>query len=90
MSKEWKEIYNNKIGTSKDKTKEYNRLMATTKTKTIYDLKKEGDELYAKKLAYENHLIDAYNNNKLTDKVLIKEVKNIIAKRESKNKPKED
>ena len=90
MSKDWKEIGNNRIGVSKDKTKSYNKLMAKTKTKSIYELKKEGDELYAKKLAYEDRLIQLYNDNKLTDKVLIKEVKNLIAKREDKKEKKED
>ena len=89
MAKNWNDLFNNKIGvTKKDNRKALNKLMSE-KTLDFDELKKHGNELYAKKIKEEDRLISLYNEKKLKDKDLIKEVRAIIKKREDSDK-KED
>ena len=82
MAKNWKNVFNNKIGaTKKDNKKDLNKLMSQ-KTLDFEELKKHGDALYTKKIEREDHLIALYNEKKLTNKNLIKEVRNIMQRRE--------
>lgn len=82
MAKNWENVFNNKIGvTKKDNKKDLNKLMSQ-KTLDFEGLKKHGETLYTKKIEREEHLIALYNEKKLTNKNLIKEVRNIIQRRE--------
>lgn len=82
MAKNWENVFNNKIGvTKKDNKKDLNKLMSQ-KALDFEGLKKHGDALYTKKIEREEHLIALYNEKKLINKNLIKEVRNIMQRRE--------
>lgn len=87
MSK-WNTIYTNRVSNGSTKEKTFNRMIATTKSLTIKELKKEGDDAYADRIAAEDKLVKALKEKKLTDKVKIAEAKKIIAKREKEEKSK--
>jgi hypothetical protein len=66
-----------------DVTKKAKKLNLRHVKKLSYDeLKKEGDNLYLKKVNAEDHLVDAYNEKRVKSQVAIKQAKSIIAKRE--------
>lgn len=52
-------------------------LLAKTPTLKQDELKKEGKELYAKKVEEDTALLEAYTKKKLKSKTLIKKAKNI-------------
>ena len=56
----------------------------TVKSKSVPELKKESEKLFAAKIEKENSLVAAYEENKLKSKALIKEGKRIKAKRDKK------
>ena len=52
------------------------------KSQTFEDLKKEGDKLYAVKVANEDKLVDAFNDGKVKSKDAARQAKAIIKRRE--------
>jgi hypothetical protein len=52
------------------------------KTKSYDELKKEGDQLYAEKVAREDHLVEAFNAGKVKSKDAARQAKSIIKRRE--------
>lgn len=62
-------------------SKVFDTMMRSTKSKSIDELKKEGENLYAKKMAKEDSLLEAYKEKKLKSKALIREAKKIKAQR---------
>ena len=56
--------------------------LKNVKSQTFEDLKKEGDKLYAVKVANENKLVDAFNDGKVKSKDATRQAKAIIKRRE--------
>ena len=52
------------------------------KSQSYEELKKEGDKLYAVKVANEDKLIDAFNDGKIKSKEAVRQAKTIIKRRE--------
>ena len=93
MSK-WEKVMDNRIGGAGSKAEQVQRDRTFSKMsralahdKTV-DLKKEGDEAFVAQKAHEDSLVAAFGEKKLKSKVLIKEAKAIIAKREKAAKVK--
>ena len=84
MSK-WETVFSNK-GTVNSNVASLvtNTKLNTVKSKTIPELKKESEKLFAAKIEKENSLVAAYEEKKLKSKALIKEGKKIKAKRDKK------
>lgn len=99
MAKDWTQIYSNgiedkqSIQEKKRMDKKRNLLIRNTKTLTVEQLKKEGDTLYAQKMAEEDRLIQLVSDGKVTKKNLVEKVALIKADREkkkNKNKPQKE
>jgi len=56
--------------------------LKNVKSQTFEDLKKEGDKLYAVKMANEDKLVDAFNDGKVKSKEASRQAKTIIKHRE--------
>ena len=84
MSK-WETVFSNK-GTVNSNVASLvtNTKLNSVKSKTIPELKKESEKLFAAKIEKENSLVTAYEEKKLKSKALIKEGKKIKAKRDKK------
>lgn len=84
MSK-WEVVFSNK-GTVNSNVASLvtNTKLSTVKSKTIPELKKESEKLFAIREERENSLVTAYEEKKLKSKALIKEGKRIKAKRDKK------
>ena len=52
------------------------------KSQSYEELKKEGDKLYAVKVANEDKLVDAFNDGKIKSKEAVRQAKAIIKRRE--------
>ena len=68
------------------KTKNFNKLMAKTKTLTVPELKKQSIEHYNEQKNKENSLLDAYENKRLKSEKAIKQairIKKERAKRQN-------
>ena len=52
------------------------------KSQSYEELKKEGDKLYAVKVANEDKLVDAFNDGKIKSKEAVRQAKTIIKRRE--------
>lgn len=74
------------------KTKRYNHLMATTKTLSAKDLKKESIEAYNENKEKENNLLKAYEDKKLKSENAIKQAIRLKKERAKKqqNSAKQD
>ena len=84
MSK-WETVFSNKGTVNSNVVSQVtNTKLSTVKSKTIPELKKESEKLFAAKIEKENSLVAAYEEKKLKSKVLIKEGKKIKAKRDKK------
>lgn len=84
MSK-WKTVFSNK-GTVNSNVASLvtNTKLNSVKSKSIPELKKESEKLFAIREEKENSLVTAYEEKKLKSKALIKEGKKIKAKRDKK------
>ena len=84
MSK-WETVFSNKGTVNSNVVSQVtNTKLSTVKSKTIPELKKESEKLFAAKIEKENSLVAAYEEKKLKSKALIKEGKRIKAKRDKK------
>ena len=84
MSK-WETVFSNKGTVNNCAVSQVtNTKLSTVKSKTIPELKKESEKLFAAKIEKENSLVAAYEEKKLKSKALIKEGKRIKAKRDKK------
>ena len=84
MSK-WETVFSNKGTVNSNAVSQVtNTKLNTVKSKTITELKKESEKLFAAKIEKENSLVAAYEEKKLKSKALIKEGKRIKAKRDKK------
>lgn len=84
MSK-WETIFSNKGTVNSNVASQVtNTKLSTVKSKTIPELKKESEKLFAIREEKENSLVTAYEEKKLKSKALIKEGKIIKAKRDKK------
>ena len=90
MSK-WETIFSNK-GTVNSNVASLvtNTKLNSVKSKSVPELKKESEKLFAIREEKENSLVAAYEEKKLKSKALIKEGKRIKAKRDKKNKKNEE
>ena len=59
MAKGWKTVYTNTNTGNKSDFKAFNKAIRNTRHLSIYELKKQGIELYEKKIAEEDKLIAA-------------------------------
>ena len=85
MSK-WETVFSNKGTVNSNVVSQVtNTKLSTVKSKTIPELKKESEKLFAAKIEKENSLVAAYEEKKLKSKALIKEGKRIKAKRDKKD-----
>ena len=85
MSK-WETVFSNKGTVNSNVASQVtNTKLNTVKSKTIPELKKESEKLFAIREEKENSLVTAYEEKKLKSKALIKEGKKIKAKRDKKN-----
>lgn len=84
MSK-WETVFSNKGTVNNGAVSQVtNTKLNTVKSKTIPELKKESEKLFAIREERENSLVTAYEEKKLKSKALIKEGKRIKAKRDKK------
>ena len=98
MAKGWTSIetiysLKNKPKTQAEKRKEaksYKRLMSTTKTLSVADLKKQSKEFYKQNKEKEDNLLQAFEDKKLKSKNAIKQAIQIKKKSEKKNDAKQD
>ena len=90
MSK-WETIFSNKGTVNSNVTSLVtNTKLNSVKSKSIPELKKESEKLFAIREEKENSLVTAYEEKKLKSKALIKEGKRIKAKRDKKDKKNEE
>ena len=84
MSK-WETVFSNK-GTVNSNVASLvtNTKLNSVKSKSVPELKKESEKLFAIREEKENSLVTAYEEKKLKSKALIKEGKKIKAKRDKK------
>ena len=84
MSK-WETVFSNKGTVNNGAVSQVtNTKLSTVKSKTIPELKKESEKLFAMREEKENSLVTAYEEKKLKSKALIKEGKRTKAKRDKK------
>lgn len=84
MSK-WETVFSNKGTVNNGAVSQVtNTKLNIVKSKTIPELKKESEKLFAIREERENSLVTAYEEKKLKSKALIKEGKKIKAKRDKK------
>ena len=90
MSK-WETVFSNKGTINNGAVSQItNTKLNTVKSKSVPELKKESEKLFAAKIEKENSLVAAYEEKKLKSKALIKEGKRIKAKRDKKDKKNEE
>ena len=77
MAKGWKTIYTNITTGSKSDFKAFDKAIRNTQCLSIYELKKQGIELYEKKIAEEDKLIAAVESGRATKPEQIKRVNTI-------------
>ena len=95
MSTRWTPIHGTKnpYSTKQERVKQsraFDKLIKTTPTLDIKGLKKKGKETYESKIAKENHLLDAFEGNRVKSKSAIKEATRIKKEREAARKKRED
>ena len=84
MSK-WETVFSNKVTVNSNVASQVtNTKLNTVKSKSVPELKKESEKLFAERIEKENSLVAAYEEKKLKSKALIKEGKKIKAKRNKK------
>lgn len=88
MAKNWENIFNNSIGSTVKKTNKNFERMMKEKPMSFDELKKQGESLYSKRVAYEDQIVTLYDEKKLKSKNLIKEARYIKSKREEEEKEK--
>lgn len=94
MAKNWTTISNVNTMKKKSETREqkckrerrFSNAIKNTQSLSLEEMKKESDELYKNKKAYEDHLIRVYEDKILKSDKLIKQALRIKKERESKNK----
>ena len=82
MAKGWKTIYTNTSTGNKLNFKAFDKAIRNTQCLSIYELKKQGIELYEKKIAEEDKLIAAAEAGRATKPEQIERVKAIKETRE--------
>lgn len=82
MAKGWKTVYTNKNTGNKSDFKAFDKAIRNTQRLSIYELKKQGIELYEKKIAEEDKLIAAVEAGHATKPEQIERVKAIKEARE--------
>ena len=80
MAKGWKSVGNNAITIEKvsrkdriNKDKKFSNLIRNTKSLRSFDLKKEGEDLYERRILEEDKLLDAFENKLVKSKNAIKQ-----------------
>lgn len=63
MSKNWKNIFNNSIGTPKDTSIEAKRMVKNVRTLSPHEMKEHNDKAYAEMVARKEYL-DSKNSSK--------------------------
>lgn len=82
MAKGWKTVYTNTSTGNKLDFKAFDKAIRNTQPLSIYELKKQGIELYEKKIAEEDKLIAAVEAGRATKPEQIERVKSIKEARE--------
>ena len=82
MAKGWKTVYTNTNTRNKLDFKAFNKAIRNTQSLSIYELKKQGIELYDKKIAEEDKLIAAVEAGRATKPEQIERVNAIKEARE--------
>ena len=82
MAKGWKTVYTNKNTGNKSDFKAFDKAIRNTQHLSIEELKKQGNELYKKKIAKEDKLIAAVESGRATKPEQIERVKAIKKTRE--------
>lgn len=82
MAKGWKTVYTNTSTGNKLNFKAFDKAIRNTQCLSIYELKKQGIELYEKKIAEEDKLIAAAEAGRATKLEQIERVKSIKEARE--------
>ena len=93
MAKGWKTVYTNTSTGNKLDFKAFDKAIRNTQPLSIYELKKQGIELYEKKIAEEDKLIAAVDSGRATKPEQIERVNTIKearAKAEKSKKKKKD
>ena len=82
MAKGWKTVYTNTSTGNKLDFKAFDKVIRNTQPLSIYELKKQGIELYEKKIAEEDKLIAAVEAGRATKPEQIERANAIKAARE--------
>ena len=82
MAKGWKTVYTNASTGSKSDFKAFDKAIRNTQSLSTYELKKQGIELYEKKIAEEDKLIAAVEAGRATKPEQIERANAIKAARE--------
>ena len=82
MAKGWKTVYTNTSTGNKLDFKAFDKAIRNTQPLSIYELKKQGIELYEKKIAEEDKLIAAVEAGRATKPEQIERANTIKAARE--------
>ena len=93
MAKGWKTVYTNTSTGNKSDSKAFDKAIRNTQRVSIDKLKEQGDELYKKKIAKEDKLIEAVESGRATKPEQIEQVnaiKEARAKAEKSKKKKKD
>ena len=93
MAKGWKTIYTNMDKTRKTDFKAFDKFIRNTVSLSTFELKKQGNELYDKRIVEEDKLIAAVEEGRATKPELIEKantIKEARAKAEKSKKKKKD
>lgn len=90
MAKGWKTVYTNASTGSKPDFKAFDKAIRNTQSLSTYELKKQGVELYEKKIAEEDKLIAAVEAGRATKPEQIERANAIKAAREKIAKSKKE
>ena len=93
MAKGWKTVYTNINTGNKSNFKAFDKAIRNTQHLSIDELKEQGNELYKKKIAKEDKLIEAVESGRATKLEQIEQVnaiKEARAKAEKSKKKKKD
>ena len=93
MAKGWKTVYTNKNTRNKSDFKAFDKAIKNTQHHSIDELKEQGIELYKKKIAKEDKLIEAVESGRATKPEQIERVnaiKKARAKAEKSKKKEKD
>ena len=77
MAKGWKTIYTNTDKTRKTDFKAFDKLIRNTVSLSTFELKKQGNELYDKRIVEEDKLIAAVEEGRATKPELIEKANTI-------------